>query len=212
LSLFGGSVLFLELHQQRETRTMLRNSLIAALATLALFAMETRAEAQTRSFTISGGGLGPKGLPLPGEPPRPHWSLGQGTTLGEYFGNGTVQTDTATFNSDGTITGEFGSGGPYIFTAATGGKLACYYGRTDYGAQSPGTFLLVPDSNLGEGWYIAYFVAEFVPYAPLCTGIYAGVSGSWTMYAVTAPFLLGSSEPLEYSWYGTGQLTFNQGD
>jgi hypothetical protein len=190
---------------------MLRNSLIATLATLALFAMETRVEAQTQAFTIIGGGVGPQGLPLPGEPPRPHWSIGVGTTLGEYYGYGTVQTDSATFNSNGTITGEFGSGGPYIFTGANGDKLACYYGRTDYGAQSPGTFLLVPVPEFGEGWYTAYFVAEFVPYDPLCTGIYSGVTGGWTMYAVSAPFLLGSSEPLAYAWYGTGQLTFNHG-
>jgi hypothetical protein len=211
LLLRGGNALFRELHHQRETRSLIRNSLIATLATWALFTIQTRTEAQTRSFTISGAGLATRGLPLPGEAPRPHWSLGVGTRLGGYFGNETIQTDWATFNSDGSISGEFGSGSPYIFTAATGDKLAVYYGRTDYGAESPGTFQLVPVPALGPGWFIGYFIAEFVPYDPLCTGVFAGVTGGWTMYAVSAPFLLGSSQPTEYSWSGTGQLTFNQG-
>jgi hypothetical protein len=192
---------------------MIRNRHVAILVTcaLGLVLLQNRAEAQTRSFSIIGGGLAPKGLPLPGQAPRAHWSIGVGTGLGEYFGDGTVQTDTASFNSDGTITGEFGSGGPYVFTGAKGDQLACFYGRTDYGAESPGTFTLVPVPEYGEGWYVAYFVAEFVPYAPDCTGIFAGVTGGWTMYASTAPFLLGSTEPIAYEWEGQGTLTFADG-
>jgi hypothetical protein len=59
--------------------------------------------------------------------------------------------------------------------------------------------------------YEAFFVAEFVPVADLCTGRFAGVSGNWVMYAQTEPFLLGSSDPLPYSWHGEGTLTFQKG-
>jgi hypothetical protein len=31
------------------------------------------------------------------------------------------------------------------------------------------------------------------------------------MYAETAPFVLGSTEPLAYWWTGEGSLTFKQG-
>jgi hypothetical protein len=65
---------------------------------------------------------------------------------------------------------------------------------------------------LGEGIYIAYFIAQFVPYDPECTGKFAGVSGGWTMYAMTGPFVLGSSNPVAYVWEGTGTLTFARGD
>jgi hypothetical protein len=192
---------------------MTRRTLVLSfiVATFALALAQGRAEAQPKPFHIAGGGVGPDGLPLPGEAPRPHWSVGKGTGLGNYSGDGYVETETATFNSDGTITGTFGSAGPYVFTAEDGDVLACYYGQTEYGATTPGTFTLVPQPELGEGIYIAYFVAQFVPYDPACTGKFAGVTGSWTMYAMTGPFLLGSSEPLAYAWVGVGTLTFAHG-
>ncbi len=118
-----------------------------------------------------------------------------------------MQTDTANFLPNGDITGTFGSGSPFVFTALNGDQLACYYGRTDFGASKPGTFTLVPVPALGEGVYVAFFVAEFVPYLPECTGRFAGVTGGWVMYAMTDPFVLGSDEPLSYSWVGQGSLT-----
>lgn len=185
--------------------------LALALCTAALALAQGRAEAQTVPFQITGGGVAPDGLPLPGEPPRSHWSVGEATGLGAYNGDGLIETDTATPNPNGTITGTFGSAGPYLFTDADGDVLACYYGRTDFGASTPGTFILIPLPALGQGVYMAYFIAEFVPYDPACTGKFAGVKGGWTMYAVTGPFVLGSSDPISYVWEGEGTLTYAHG-
>lgn len=190
---------------------MIRKPLITlfAVGALALALAPGQAQAQTRFFEIAGAGVGPDGLPLPGEPPRSHWAVGIATQLGLYYGQGEVETNTATFNSNGTITGQFGSATPFVFTGANGDVLACYYGRTDFGASTPGTFTLVPVPSYGAGWYIAIFVAEFVPFDPLCTGKFQGVTGGWTMYAMTGPFLLGSSESLDYAWEGAGSLTYS---
>jgi hypothetical protein len=168
------------------------------------------AQAQVKPFKITGEGVGPLGVPLPGQPMRPHWIEGNATHLGRHEGEGFVQTDTAEFHPDGTITGEFGSGAPFVFTGANGDILACHYGRTDFGASTPGTFELVPLPELGPGVYMAFWVAEFVPVADECTGKFAGVSGSWVMYAQSEPFILGSSDPIAYSWHGEGQLTFQK--
>jgi len=189
---------------------VIRKSILTALATwaIALGLGQNRAIAQPASFEIVGHGVGPYGLPLPGEGSRPHWSIGTSTRFGSYTGIGTVETDTASFLPNGDITGQFGSAGPYIFTAANGDKLACYYGRTDFGASKPGTFTLVPVPALGEGVYVSFFLAEFVPFLPKCTGQFSGVSGSWTMYAMSDPFVLGLDDPLSYEWVGYGSLTF----
>ena len=45
----------------------------------------------------------------------------------------------------------------------------------------------------------------------LGTGKFAGVTGSWVMVARSEPFVLGSDDPVAYSWEGQGQLTFRQG-
>jgi hypothetical protein len=192
---------------------MFRKSIVVAFAVcaVALALAPGRAEAQTEPFKIVGGGIAPDGLPLPGEPPRSHSSVGVATHLGKYTGDGFLETDTATFHADGTITGQFGSASSYLFTAADGDVLACFYGRTDHGAQVPGEFLLVPVPELGKGVYIGFFVAEFVPFDPDCTGKFAGVKGGWTMYAMTGPFVLGSSDPIAYAWEGQGSLTFAHG-
>ena len=178
------------------------------VCTFAIMAPLHQAEAQTVQFAINGSGYGPKGLPLPGQPPRLHWATGYGTGLGHYMGVGEVQTDTATFHANGDITGQFGSPVAFRFVGSNGDVLACYYGNTDFGASQPGTFELIP---VGIGVFIAQFIAEFVPYDPECTGKFAGVSGSWTMFAWTEPFLLGSTEPVAYSWAGYGRLTFGGG-
>ena len=177
---------------------------------LALALTPRQAEAQCISFWITGAGIGPQGLPLPGEPGRPHWAVGFATDLGLYYGQGGVETDTATFKSDGTITGQFGSSEPFVFTGEDGDSLACYYGRTDHGATQPGTFTLVPVTALGAGWYTAHFIAEFVPYDPDCTGKFQGATGGWIMYAESGPFLLGSSEPLTYAWEGQGSIKLSK--
>jgi len=100
--------------------------------------------------------------------------------------------------------------GTYVveFMTADGDVLSCEYGRTEFGASEPGTFLLAPLPEFGPGVYMAFFIAEFVPQPDQCTGKFAGVSGSWVMYAVSEPFVLGSIDPTGYSWEGNGSLTF----
>jgi hypothetical protein len=192
---------------------MFRKALAAGLTlcTLALVLGPKPAEAQVKPFKIVGAGFAPMGLPLPGEPGRPHWAIGEATDLGFYFGEGEVGTDTAVPSPDGTINGEFGSPAPFVFTGANGDKLTCYYGRTDFGATDPGTFELVPVPQLGPGWYTAHFIAEFVPFDPECTGKFKGVTGSWIMYATTVPFFLTATNPVFYTWEGEGSLTFAKG-
>jgi hypothetical protein len=190
------------------TRTRIQVLLATLVATLVV-ACNT-ANAQVEPFKIVGAGVGPIGLPLPGQDPRPHWAIGTATHLGKYSGLGALQTDSASFNPDnGHFTGEFGSAIPFTFEGANGDILACHYGRTEFGAESPGTFELVPTGE--PGIYVAFWVAEFVPYLPDCTGKFAGVKGSWIMYAVSEPFVLGSDDPIGYSWKGQGSLTFKKG-
>lgn len=183
--------------------------LAAAFAVLVL--LSHSADAQLKPFKISGAGVGPIGLALPGQPARPHWIVGNATHLGRHYGEGSFQADVnnLVFHGDGRITGEFGSGSPFVFTGADGDILSCQYGRTAFGASTPGTFEMVPTGD--PGMYVAYFIAEFVPVSADCTGKFAGVTGSWVMYAVTEPFLLGSDDPLYYSWEGDGALNFKKG-
>jgi DNA polymerase-3 subunit alpha len=53
------------------------------------------ADAQAKPFKIVGEGVGPSGLPLPGQDPRPHWVVGNANFLGRHTGEGTVATDSA---------------------------------------------------------------------------------------------------------------------
>lgn len=183
---------------------------LAALAAVMVFA-DQKADAQDRPFKISGAGAGPDGLPLPGQPAREHWVVGEATYLGRHTGDGTVRTDSAALDPNtGHITGEFGSGGPYTFTGANGDKLVCYYGRTDFGASKPGTFDLAIVDILADGSLVveALWIADFVVQPNLSTGRFAGVTGSWVMYAQSEPFVLGSNDPVYYSWQGQGTLKF----
>src|SRR4051794_4284386 len=84
--------------------------LVALLAALAL--ADAPAQAQvTEPFKIKGAGVGPLGLPLPGQEPRSHWIVGEATHLGRHSGEGTVRTDSADLDlENGLITGEFGGG------------------------------------------------------------------------------------------------------
>ena len=125
---------------------MLRSlrSTAALTAVVALLAVSCgSAQAQVKPFKITGAGVGPAGLPLPGQDPRPHWIVGVATHLGLHYGEGTVRTDSAVPDlANGKITGEFGSGSPFEFVGANGDKLVCHYGRTDFGASKPGSFEL----------------------------------------------------------------------
>ena len=57
----------------------------------------------------------------------------------------------------------------------------------------------------------AAWIAEFVAVPEESTGKFAGVTGSWIMYAFSEPFVLGSDDPVDYSWEGEGSLTFQKG-
>ena len=180
----------------------------AVVATLSMLSYD--AQAQVKPYKISGDGVASEGLPLPVQPARPHTSVGNATHLGKYHGAGSIQTNT--LNADET--GAFESGVPFVFTGANGDILSCNYGRTDLGASTPGTFALIP-ADAPNGVYMAIFVAEFVPVpGDGCTGKFKGVTGSWVMYAVTKPFVIdatGINGSIEYSWKGSGELTFKKG-
>jgi hypothetical protein len=197
------------------------SSIARAFLGLIVFASLAAAAGPTtvvKPFAITGTGAGPDGLPLPGQPPRMHWAIGQATHLGRYEGAGTVRTDSAVVDLEhGVITGEFGSGSPFIFTGANGDQLACDYGvQPDSDAE--GTFTLTILGVLGalpDGTPIllveALWVADFVVKPELSTGKFAGATGSWVMIAQSEPFVLGSDQPVAYSWRGSGQLAFRRG-
>jgi hypothetical protein len=100
-----------------------------------------------------------------------------------------------------------------VFTGANGDQLVTWYGRTDHGASQPGTFVLTILNVLPDGSLVvqAAWVAEFVAQPDQSTGKFAGVTGSWIMCAYSEPFVLGSDDPVDYSWEGEGTLTFPQG-
>jgi hypothetical protein len=112
---------------------------------------------------------------------------------------------------DGKLGGTFGSGpGGFSFVAANGDVLATNYGRTGKGgAKAPGTVTLTIVGLDGMLPVVtAEFVAEFVVDGAGSTGRFSGVTGSWVMYARTAPFTLGSTDPVVYTWEGEGRLTY----
>lgn len=165
-------------------------------------------EAQVKPFKISGSGAGLDGLPLPGQPARDHWVIGEATHLGRHYGEGTVQTASAEFVPPNQFAGLFGSGSPFTFTGANGDQLVCDYGRDELD-DFTGEFELTIVGTAGADLIVvAHWIAEFVPRGAECTGKFAGVTGSWTMYAESEPFVLGSSEPVYYTWEGEGKLTF----
>jgi hypothetical protein len=174
-----------------------------ALTLVALVVGSPTARAQTKPFKITGAGGGEHGLPGPGEDPRPHTATGTATHLGRYIGAGTVETLSVEPDPDnpGGLRGTFQSGSPFVFEAANGDLLVTNYGH----GEDPGTFTLTPTDD--PGYFVARWIAFFEPTAA-STGKFAGVTGGWTMYAESEPFRLGSEEPLTYSWYGEGTLTF----
>ena len=67
---------------------------------------------------------------------------------------------------------------------------------------------------VGDGSFIAVFVAEFNPVPAKCTGRFAKVTdGSFIMVATSEPFFLlaTTTTPFAYSWEGEGTLTFRKG-
>ena len=201
---------------------MFCNRLVTTLTAcaLALVLTQSQAEAQVKPFKLTGEGVGPCGLPQPGQDPRPHWIIGEATHLGRHFGEGTVQTDSAAPDpATGKIVGEFGSGTPFVFIGANakgddpnGNRLVTWYGRTDQGASKPGSFELTILGATAEGPIVqALWIAEFVAVPEESTGKFTGVTGSWVMIARSEPFVLGSNDPVSYSWEGEGRLTFRRG-
>lgn len=168
------------------------------------------AVAQTKPFAIAGVGTGPEGLPFPGQPARPHNIVGVATHLGLHTGAGELVNDSIDSIDlvAGVITGKFH--GNFTFERKNGDKLACTYGDTTAGASTPGTYTLtvVGVTEGGDLIVTAFFVAEFVVNPTASTGKFAGVTGSWVMYAQTGPFVLGSGDSLDYGWVGEGELTF----
>jgi hypothetical protein len=189
-------------------------SLVALIAGLGLATAPAHAQV-VKPFKIKGSGEGPTGLPQPGQDPREHWIVGEATHLGRHDGEGTVRTDSAEFDpATGKIVGEFGSGDhPFVFVGANGDRLVTWYGRTDHGASEPGTFTLTILGLTPGGAPIveAAWIAEFVAVPEASTGKFAGVTGSWIMYAFSEPFVLGSDDPVVYWWEGEGELTFRRG-
>jgi hypothetical protein len=187
------------------------------LVGLVLASPQTHAQV-VKPFKITGEGVGPCGLPLPGQEPREHWIVGEATHLGRHHGKGTVRTISAEVDlPNGIITGRFGSGSPFIFTGANGDRLACDYGDQPEG-DGEGTFTLTILDVLGvppDGPPIllvqAVWVADFVVKPEMSTGKFAGATGSWVMIARSEPFVLGSDDPVVYSWEGEGKLTFLKG-
>jgi hypothetical protein len=168
------------------------------------------AAAQTVPFAITGAGKAPEGLPLPGQPARPHNIVGVAPFLGLHTGSGMVQPYSIdVFDPDnGVIAGEFK--GSFTFQKRNGSKLATTYGDTEAGASTAGryTINIIGMTEDNQPIATAFFVAEFVVDPTASTGQFAGVTGSWTMYAQTAPFVLGSDDSLDYAWAGAGSLTF----
>ena len=189
------------------TRRQLLKISLAIVLGACLLAAGGYAQAKEKPFKISGAGV-TNGIPFPDDEPCSHWSIGNATHLGKYDGAGAVDTlSIDSMDEDGNLYGTFESAQPFVFVGKNGDKLVTYYGRTDHGASEVGTFKLV---NLGNGSYVAQWKAEFVAVTADCTGRFAGVSGSWVMFAESAPFVPvpGSTSPVEYAWWGEGTLDF----
>jgi hypothetical protein len=169
---------------------------ILTVCTLTLAFAPSQADAQVKPFKITGGGVASKGLPITPGVSAPHWAVGQATELGHYCGSGSFKIDLFT----SATTAEFSSAEPFVFTAANGDDLAFDYAGT------------VTLFYVGNGRFVAVFVAEFTPVLDLCTGRFAKViDGSFIMTAVTDPFVLGSTDPTGYTWSGKGTLTYQKG-
>lgn len=183
--------------------------LTALVAALALACPQ--AEAQVKPFKIIGGGNVPDGISLIPGVPAFHDAVGIATGLGKYHGEGAFQF--LAYTSE--LTADFSSAPDFVFTAANGDDLAITYGDVDNGAAQPGKVELFP---VGDGSFIAVFVAEFNPVPAKCTGRFAKVvGGSFIMVAVSEPFFFDLDDPMDprttpfkYSWAGKGTIKYRK--
>jgi hypothetical protein len=193
---------------RRVSRRVLAVALVVIFG-LATFASAGKKTSVTKPFKVKGGGVAPEGLRPPGEVTT-HLIDGTATHLGHHTGEGSFDIFSLAPTSPSTLEGTFGSHDTCVFEAANGDELVCYYGRTDNGAAEVGTFTInvldvTPEGPLVEALFIAEFVVQ-----PESTGRFAGASGSWIMYAQTEPFVLGSSDPVAYTWEGVGTITLRK--
>ena len=189
---------------------MKRTAICGVLAAVSALAITTLADAGktevTKPFKIKGGGVAPEGLAPPGEVTT-HLIEGTATHLGHHTGEASFDIFSLAPTSATTLGGTFGSHDPCVFVAANGDELVCYYGLPGKGAADFGTFEITILDVTAEGLLVdAFFIAEFVV-QPESTGRFAGASGNWIMYAQTEPFILGSQDPVVYSWEGEGTLS-----
>jgi hypothetical protein len=189
-------------------RTLRRDTVVSPLILLlaVLVLAGSQAQAQVvKPFKVEGSGTVDYIPVVPGVPVF-HDATGEATELGRYYGAGKVQL----LGFTGPTTADFDSAVPFVFIAANGDILAFTYGDTTNGAAEPGQVTLYP---LPGGPFFTVWVAEFNPVPALCTGRFAKViGGSFTMVAVTDPFVLGARDPVGYSWFGDGTLTFKSGN
>ncbi len=185
-------------------RQMNFSPLIALAAFLALACpsaeAQERAETRVKPFFVTGGGIAAKGLPTVPGTPAPQWARGHASELGRYFAQGTFELLAFT----GPTTATFSSASPCIFVDARGDQLAFTYGDVTNHAMQPGQVQLFP---AGGNKVVARFVAEFNPWLPQCTGRFANVvGGSFTMIAVSEPFVFGTTTPVRYQWAAPARL------
>jgi hypothetical protein len=160
----------------------------------------------TKPFFMEGCGAAPDGASVFGLESL-HDSHGVGAFLGRYSGND-GHFFSLSFDPE-TLSGTFH--GSFVFVGANGDRLACTYGDTANGADSPGRYWAQPAKN---GKFILVFVAEFNPILEECTGKFANlVGGSFETLAVSEPIDLvldenGFTPPFDYFWAGEGSLTF----
>ena len=172
--------------------------------TVSLALTSSHVQAQEKPFKITGGGYAPDGISLIPHTPVPHSTVGNATELGAYSGEGYFQI----LDFTGPLSAEFSSAPNVVFVAANGDHLAMTYGDVNNGAKQSGEVTLMPNN---DGSFTAYFVAEFNPDLPNCTGRFAKLTGgSLIMYAVSDPFFIEgtSTTPFNYSWHGSGSLTY----
>jgi hypothetical protein len=144
-------------------------------------------------------------IPIVTNVPVFHWAVGEASELGWYCAEAKFQL--LQFTSQ--TTGEFDSAVPCVFTSVNGDELVFTYGDTTNGAKQPGSVDLYP---LPSGEFIGVFVAEFNPVPAKCTGKFKNVvRGSFTMVAVTEPFVLGAKVPVDYWWIGDGWIEYGKG-
>jgi hypothetical protein len=187
-------------------RIVRRHTALVPAVTLALSLTMTgsRAEAQVKPLSITGGGYAPDGIALTPMTAAPHSLTGNANELGQYTGDGFFQI----LDYTGPLTAEFSSAPNCIFVASNGDQLAMTYGDVNNGAKQPGQMTVVPNN---DGSFTAYFIAEFNPDLANCTGRFTKLtSGSLIMYAVSAPFFIqgATTTPFSYTWQGSGTLTY----